>query len=79
MQYGGILGGNADRYICMFVYEQPFPEGYTVNFSHVQILLIQKLIWDAWVAQSVKHLTLDFDSGLELTVHEICADSPEPA
>ena len=26
--------------------------------------------WDAWVAQSVKHLTLDFGSGHDLTVCE---------
>ena len=41
--------------------------------------------WGAWVAQSVKHLTLDFSSGHDLMVHEIephcglCADSVEPA
>ena len=34
-----------------------------------------------WVAQSVKHLTFDFSSGLDLLVHEmephigLCADS----
>ena len=39
----------------------------------------------AWVAQSVKWLTLDFSSGHDLTVPEIephiglCADSIEPA
>ena len=39
----------------------------------------------AWVAQSVKHLTLDFSSGHDLTVHEIeprvglCTDRVEPA
>ena len=26
---------------------------------------------DAWVAQLVKHLTLDFDSGCDVTVYEI--------
>ena len=41
--------------------------------------------WGAWVAQSVEHLTLDFNSGLDFTVQEIepyiglCADSGEPA
>ena len=41
--------------------------------------------WGAWVAQSVKHLTLDFSSSHDLMVHEIepCAglhtDSTEPA
>ena len=39
----------------------------------------------AWVAQSVKHLTLDFSSGQDLVVHEtephvgLCAISTEPA
>ena len=38
-----------------------------------------------WVAQSVKHLTLDFGSGHDLVVHEfeplirLCADGEEPA
>ena len=38
-----------------------------------------------WVAQLVKHPTLDFGSGHDLAVHEIkpcirlCADSVEPA
>ena len=26
------------------------------------------MFWDVWVAQSVKHLTLDFDSGHDLMV-----------
>ena len=40
---------------------------------------------DAWVAPSVKRLTLDFSSGHDLTVHEfephmgLCADDTEPA
>ena len=44
-----------------------------------------KALWGAWVAQSVKHPTLNFGSGHDLTVHEIqpyvglCADSMEPA
>ena len=39
----------------------------------------------AWVAQSVKHLTLDFGSGRDLVVCEfvprdgLCAHSEEPA
>ena len=35
----------------------------------------------AWVAQSVKHPTLDFCSGRDLVVPkiELCADSAEPA
>ena len=45
-------------------------------------------ISSAWVAQSIKHSTLDFGSGHDLMVHEIephkprsrvCADSREPA
>ena len=41
--------------------------------------------WGAWVAQSVKGLTLDFGSGHHLTVGGfqlrigLCADSVEPA
>ena len=41
-------------------------------------------IWGAWVAQSVKPLTLDFCSGHDLTVHEfelhlrLHTDSAEP-
>ena len=41
-------------------------------------------IRDAWVAQSVKHLTLGFGSGHDLMVHEfephirLCVDSSEP-
>ena len=41
--------------------------------------------WGTWVAQSVKHLTLDLGSGHDLTVHEfepcvqLFADSAEPA
>ena len=40
---------------------------------------------DAWMAQSVKHLTFDFSSGHDLMVHEfephmgLHADSVEPA
>ena len=39
---------------------------------------------DTWVAESVKHLILDFGSGHDLTVHEfkpcigLCAISTEP-
>ena len=39
----------------------------------------------AWVAQSIKHQTLDFGSGHDLMVHEVklhvrlCPDSMEPA
>ena len=41
--------------------------------------------WGAWVAQSVKHLTLDLGSGHDLTIREVkphiglCADSAGPA
>ena len=41
-------------------------------------------VWGAWVAQSVKHLTLDLGSGHDLMVHEfephigLCADGSEP-
>ena len=45
----------------------------------------QKFSWDAWVAQLVKCLTLDFSSGYDLTVcgfeprMGFCTDSAEPA
>ena len=45
----------------------------------------KRWFWDAWVAQVVEHLTLDFSSGHHLTVcgfkpHVgLCADSAEPA
>ena len=41
--------------------------------------------WDAWVAQSVDHLALDFSSGHDLVVHwfqtcvGLCVDGAEPA
>ena len=41
--------------------------------------------WDAWVAQLVKYLTLDFGSGHDFMVCEtepcigLCVDSTEPA
>ena len=41
--------------------------------------------WGAWVAQLVKHPTLDFGLGHDFMVHEfepcigLCADSVEPA
>ena len=41
--------------------------------------------WDAWVAQSIEHLTLDFSSGHDLMGREfeprigLCADHTEPA
>ena len=45
----------------------------------------KELSQNAWVAQSVKRLTLDLGSGRDLTVHQfkpgagLCADSTEPA
>ena len=47
-------------------------------------LLKPIMLWDAWVAQSVKHPTLNVGSGHDLTVPEIetclslCADGTEP-
>ena len=32
---------------------------------------VEKVPWGAWVAQSVKHLTLGFSSGHDLMVHGI--------
>ena len=46
---------------------------------------VRNLCRGTWVAQSVKHLTLDFGSGHDLMVCEfepcvrLCADSEEPA
>ena len=43
------------------------------------------MCWDTWVAQSVKHPTLDFGSGHDLKIGEtesrtgLCANSMEPA
>ena len=47
--------------------------------------LKERRCWGTWVAQSVKHPTLDFGSGGGLTVREfdlhigLCADGAEPA
>ena len=50
--------------------------------SHIRAY-VKSVSWGTWVAQSVKHLTLDFGSGHDLTVHEfephIYADSAKPA
>ena len=56
--------------------------GAVENQAHA---LYRKVTWGTWVAQSVKHSTLDFSSGHHLTVREFkpcsgpCADSVEPA
>ena len=53
--------------------------------SSVTKVKIEKEKWGTCVAQSVKHLTLDFGSGGDLMVQEyephirLCADSVEPA
>ena len=61
--------------------------------ARVAILILDKIdfkiktvtIWGTWVVQSVKHPTIDFSSGHDLTVFEIepciklCADNVEPA
>ena len=56
---------------------------------YVHVMYICTLIYEtargAWVAQSFKHLTLDFSSGLDLTVCRfephigLCTDHVEPA
>ena len=52
---------------------------------HKYLLLEYSKAGGTWVAQSVKHLTLDFGSGHDLMVYDIkphiglCADSVEPA
>ena len=49
-----------------------------------EIFNFKRRLRDAWVAQLVKHLILDFDSGHDVKVCEIephiglCADSVEP-
>ena len=53
-------------------------------FINTRIVNIVKYLWGAWVAQLVKHQTLDFTSGHGLTVSEIefhvrlCAEHVEP-
>ena len=48
-------------------------------------MLRKDVFRDVWVAQPVKHPTLGFGSGHDLTVHEfephtgLCAESTEPA
>ena len=52
--------------------------------THV-IVKVRTKIWGAWVARSVKCMTLDFHSDHDLMVHRIepcigiCRDSAEPA
>ena len=47
--------------------------------------VLNGILRGSWVAQSVKHLTLDFSSGHDLTVREfklhlgLCGDSTEHA
>ena len=49
------------------------------------VILKSSNTWGTWVTQSVKHLTLDFNSGHDVTIHEfephigLCTDSAEPA
>ena len=40
---------------------------FPLNFA-VSLSLLQKIYWGTWVAQSVKHPTLDFSSDLDLRV-----------
>ena len=56
---------------------------FIFNLYHFYVKSYMKR--SAWVAQSVKHPTLDFGSGHDLTVREskpcvgLCADGTEPA
>ena len=49
------------------------------------VVLIKTETWGAWVDQSVKRLTIDFDSGHDLIVWEfephmgLCTDGAVPA
>ena len=49
------------------------------------IWILEYEVWGAWVARSVKCLTLDFSSGHDLTILEfepqvgLCTNSPQPA
>lgn len=60
--------------------------GKKINWvEECQLLTLNWVSGGAWVAQSVKHPTLDFSSGHDFVVHEIkpsiglCFDSTEPA
>ena len=53
---------------------------YALALSHSNLSLgFSFLKMPFWVAQLVKHLTLDFGSGHDLTVRGLWADSEEPA
>ena len=55
-----------------------------VNLYPREIYILQKQGWGVWVGQSIKHPTLDFGSGHDLTVGEMkpcvgfCTGSTEP-
>ena len=63
----------------------PFFPGKVRNGRRERPRQKESLCWDAWVAQSVKCLTLNFHSGHDLAVHEfepymgLHAGSAEPA
>ena len=74
-------------FLFIEVFCLPLPDRFN-NAKKTQKLLICKTesrSWGAWVAQSVKHPTLDLSSGHDLTVCEfephirLHADSVEPA
>ena len=66
-----------------FAFHIAFPHFLPCLPAHENIY--RSKIRDAWVAQSDKHQTPDFDSGHDLVAHEIkprvglCTDSAEPA
>ena len=52
-----LIFGN--MYMYVFVYRR--------NVEYASTYIKRKAEWGAWVTQSVKHLTLDFSSGHDLT------------
>ena len=65
----------------------PWPDGIRLSLPKSRsfdLIALKCNLWGAWVAQLVKHLTLDISSGHDLTVGEtealirLCADSVEP-
>ena len=82
---------------CIWLHARSFPTSKNLLFIHFLIydhrcfgvflfvFFVFKYWRGAWVAQLVKHPTLDFNSGQDLIVHEsepcarLCADSVESA
>ena len=70
------LGPMSERHSSLSWHRAPeksitFPNDPTTNFADHAVNLELGTSWGTWVTQSVKHLTLGFGSGHELTVCEI--------